>query len=210
MTANINVTQAENMAAPSLGVLRGLSRWQNMFTCRSPSVSCISPSADRHQSVRFYAAPKKKVKKEEAVPEKVEKVKRVIDNTNRHKPFGLTAWAPVDDVYVTRFYPKPVFNINVAIEMLKSFRKLDFTPENVPLYINLRLDMKLEKKKKIDPFVSTIKIPHTFREDNRVVFFTADPDNARIAIEHGASVAGGKELVQKVNNDGRGGGGLLN
>lgn len=74
------------------------------------------------------------------------KEKRKIDDRDRHKPYGLTAWAPLDDVYFVRYYPKPVFEMPVAIEMLKNFQKLDFTPENQPVYINLCLDMKLEKK----------------------------------------------------------------
>ncbi|CAB1322433.1 unnamed protein product [Coregonus sp. 'balchen'] len=70
----------------------------------------------------------------------------VVDNTGRHKPYGLTAWAPVDDVYVTRFYPKPVHETAVAVDLLKSFQMLDYTPLDQPVYINLKLDMKLEKK----------------------------------------------------------------
>lgn len=87
-----------------------------------------------------------KEKKEEKSQEKVVKEKRKIDDTDRHKPYGLTAWAPLDDVYMVRYYPKPVYEIPVAIEMLKNFQKLDFTPENQAVYINLCLDMKLEKK----------------------------------------------------------------
>ncbi len=89
---------------------------------------------------------RQKEKKDEPVQEKVVKEKKKVDDKNRHKPFGLTAWAPVDDVYMVRNYPKPVYETSVAIEMLKNFQKLDFGPENQPVYINLRLDMKLEKK----------------------------------------------------------------
>lgn len=89
---------------------------------------------------------RQKEKKEETVQEKVVKEKKKVDDKNRHKPYGLTAWAPVDDVYIVRHYPRPVYETSVAIEMLKNFQKLDFSPENQPVYINLRLDMKLEKK----------------------------------------------------------------
>lgn len=90
----------------------------------------------------------KEVKQEE----KKKKEKQKIDDTGRHKPYGLTAWAPIDDVYVVRHYPKPVYDADVAVDMLKSFQKLDFTPEDQPLFINLRLDMKLEKKVRSTPF----------------------------------------------------------
>lgn len=89
---------------------------------------------------------RQKEKKEEKVQEKVVKERKNIDDKDRHKPYGLTYWAPVDDVYMVRYYPKPVYETPVAIEMLKNFQKLDFSPENQPVYINLRLDMKLEKK----------------------------------------------------------------
>ncbi|XP_073697325.1 large ribosomal subunit protein uL1m [Garra rufa] len=191
------------MAAPSRSVLRVLPRCQSLFfTCRAPSASCSS--AHRQQCVRSYAAAtaKKKEKKEETVQEKVVKEKKKVDDKNRHKPFGLTAWAPVDDVYMVRHYPKPVYETSVAIEMLKNFQKLDFSPENQPVYINLRLDMKLEKKKKVDPFVSTIHLPHPFKLDiNKIVVFTENPDQARIAMENGAAVAGGAELVEKILAD---------
>lgn len=70
----------------------------------------------------------------------------VIDDKDRHKPFGKTAWAPVDDVYILRYYPRTIINAGDAIDMLKNFQQLDFTPMTQPLYIDLRLNMKLEKK----------------------------------------------------------------
>ncbi|KAG1958974.1 39S ribosomal protein L1, mitochondrial [Pimephales promelas] len=188
------------MAASSRSLLRVLPRCQSLFfTCRAPSVSCNSLTANRHQHVRSYAATKQKEKKEEKVQEKVVKEKKKVDDKDRHKPYGLTYWAPVDDVYMVRYYPKPVFETPVAIEMLKNFQKLDFSPENQPVYINLRLDMKLEKKKKVDPFVSIIHLPHPFKSDNnRIVVFTENPDQARIAMDNGATVAGGAELIEKI------------
>lgn len=84
--------------------------------------------------------------------EEKKKEKQKIDDTGRHKPYGLTAWAPIDDVYVVRHYPKPVYDADVAVDMLKSFQKLDFTPEDQPLFIELKLDMKLEKKVHNKPF----------------------------------------------------------
>lgn len=87
----------------------------------------------------------KKDKKDDAEKE-VKKEKRVIDDKNRHKPFGKTAWAPVDDVYVMRYYPRTLHDPAEAIDMLKKFQALDFTPHNQPVYIDLKLDMKLEKK----------------------------------------------------------------
>lgn len=85
-------------------------------------------------------------KKEEKKVKEEKKEKKVIDNTGRHKPFGLTAWAPVDDVYLSRYYPRPSHGAAEAVDMLKSFQKLDLTPPHQSVYIELKLDMKLEKK----------------------------------------------------------------
>lgn len=87
----------------------------------------------------------KKDKKEDA-EKNVKKQKTVIDDKDRHKPYGKTAWAPVDDVHILRYYPRTIYDAADAVDMLKSFQLLDFTPHKQPVYIDLKLDMKLEKK----------------------------------------------------------------
>ena len=87
----------------------------------------------------------KKDKKEDSEKE-AKKQKRVIDDTDRHKPYGKTAWAPVDDVYIMRYYPRTIYDAAESIDMLKNFQMLDFTPHEQPVYIDLKLNMKLEKK----------------------------------------------------------------
>lgn len=93
----------------------------------------------------LFVRAQKKDKKEDTEKEE-KKQKRVIDDKDRHKPFGKTAWAPVDDVYIMRYYPRTIYGAADAIDMLKNFQMLDFTPHKQPVYIDLRLNMKLEKK----------------------------------------------------------------
>ena len=95
-------------------------------------------------SVLFVRALKKDKKQDAAKDTKKEK--RVIDDKDRHKPFGKTAWVPVDDVYIVRYFPRTTYGVEDAIGMLKNFQRLDFTPHNQPVYIDLKLNMKLEKK----------------------------------------------------------------
>lgn len=157
-----------------------------------------------HLANRSYAAParaqKKKVKQKDE--EKAVKEKKPVDNTGRHKPFGLTAWVPVDDVYVARFYPRPVLPATDAILKLKQNQQLDATPLDQLVYLDLKLDMKLEKKKRVETFVSTVQLPHPFRTgQNTVIVFTEDPEQARLAREHGAHIVGGVELVDKILED---------
>ncbi|KAL7839584.1 hypothetical protein SRHO_G00262420 [Serrasalmus rhombeus] len=204
------------MAASCRSILRVLSGCQRRLLITStPSSLSASQNAARPHPIRSYAAaakpaqkPRKEkgttkdVKEEEEEKKKKKQQKQKIDDTGRHKPYGLTAWAPVDDVYLVRFYPKPVYDAEVAVDMLKNFQKLDFTPEDQPVFIDLQLDMKLEKKKKVDPFVSTVHLPHPFKNDlNKVVVFTENPEQARLATENGATIVGGAELVEKILED---------
>ncbi|KAM9359873.1 large ribosomal subunit protein uL1m [Symphorus nematophorus] len=184
-----------------LKVLAGCQR--QLLRAGAPAYAGASQTAPRNLPVRTFAAVKalKKDKKEDT--EKDEKrQKRVIDDTGRHKPYGKTSWAPVDDVYVMRYYPRTIYDAAEAIDMLKNFQMLDFTPHKQPVYIDLRLNMKLEKKKKVDPFVSTVHLPHPFKtEMNKVLVFTEDANQAKVAQENGAVFAGGVELIQPILHD---------
>ncbi|XP_026178411.1 large ribosomal subunit protein uL1m [Mastacembelus armatus] len=174
-----------------------------LLSTSGPTYTGVTQTAQRSLPVRTFAAVKALKKNKKEAPEKeVKKEKRVIDDKDRHKPFGKTAWAPVDDVYILRYYPKAIHDAADAIDMLKKFQVLDFTPHNQPVYLNLRLDMKLEKKKKVDPFVSTVQLPHCFKtEMNRVLVFTEDANQAKVAQENGAAFTGGAELIQQILDD---------
>ncbi|XP_039658954.1 39S ribosomal protein L1, mitochondrial [Perca fluviatilis] len=183
------------------GVVAGCQR--QLLRAGGPAYTGVLHTALRNPPIRSFAAVKalRKDKKEDTEKE-VKKEKRVIDDKDRHKPYGKTAWAPVDDVYVMRYYPRTIYNAADAIDMLKKFQMLDFTPHKQPIYIDLRLDMKLEKKKKVDPFVSTVHLPHPFKtEMNKVLVFTEDVNQAKVARENGAVFAGGAELIQPILDD---------
>lgn len=94
----------------------------------------------------FFLIVRAQKKDKTEVTEEPKKQKTVINDENRHKPYGKTAWVPVDDVYISRFYPRTIYDAAEAVDMLKNFQKLDFTPHEQPVYIDLRLNMKLEKK----------------------------------------------------------------
>ncbi|XP_061622854.1 39S ribosomal protein L1, mitochondrial isoform X1 [Phyllopteryx taeniolatus] len=182
--------------------------WKAVAGCRRHLLNGGVPALPAFPSsnipIRTFAAVKswKKGKKEEAATPEVKKEKMVVNDSDRHKPFGKTAWAPVDDVYILRYYPRTVYSAAEALALLKSFQALDFTPRDQPVYMDLKLDMKLEKKKKIDPFVSTVHLPHPFKTDvNKVLVFTEDAHQKKVAQEGGASFVGGAELVQQILDD---------
>ncbi|NWR89667.1 RM01 protein, partial [Furnarius figulus] len=103
---------------------------------------------------------------------------------------------PVDDVYLTWLYRRPVYGLEQAVGMLKRFQELDFTHPRQFVYINVFLDMAL-KKKKLDPFSGAVVFPHRFTEEvNKVLVFTENMQEAEIARESGAAIVGGVELVK--------------
>ncbi|XP_029365806.1 large ribosomal subunit protein uL1m [Echeneis naucrates] len=187
--------------------------WKVLAGCRRhllsvgiPTYTGVSQIAQRNIPVRTFAAARtqKKVKKEETEKEekKEVKTKRVIDDKNRHKPYGKTAWKPVDDVYILRFYPRTIHSASDAIDLLKKYQALDFTPCSQPVYVDLKLDMKLEKKKRVDAFISTVHLPHPIKtEMNKVLLFTEDANQIKVAQESGAALAGGAELIQPILDD---------
>ncbi|XP_025945869.1 39S ribosomal protein L1, mitochondrial isoform X2 [Apteryx rowi] len=80
---------------------------------------------------------------------------------------------PVDDVYLTWCYERPSYDVEVAVGMLKKFQELDFTYPKQHVYVNITLDMALQKKKKVDPFASIVLLPYRFTDEmNKVLVFT--------------------------------------
>ncbi|MEQ2196400.1 hypothetical protein XENOCAPTIV_025099 [Xenoophorus captivus] len=142
----------------SCSVLSGCQK--QLLSAGGPTYTAVFQTAPRNLPIRTFAAVKtqKKDKQEEAKKE-VKKEKKLIDDKDRHKPFGKTAWVPVDDVYVKRFYPRTIHSAADTINMLKRFQELDFTPADQPVYIDLKLDMKLEKKTPLQ-FSSTESLIH--------------------------------------------------
>uniref|UniRef100_A0A8C5LZR4 Mitochondrial ribosomal protein L1 n=1 Tax=Leptobrachium leishanense TaxID=445787 RepID=A0A8C5LZR4_9ANUR len=174
--------------------------------CRDPSLTCTIQS---WTSIRFYAATaakgrtkddkEKKGKTKKEIKAEIEEKRK---DTSRPKPYGFAAWEPTDDVYLARFYPKPLLEPETAVNLLKRYQELDFTYPKQPVYVELTLDMKLEKKKKVDQFVGYLNYPYPFTaEENKILVFTEDGDAVEIAKDNGALFAGGSELVEKVLND---------
>ncbi|OPJ89857.1 39S ribosomal protein L1, mitochondrial [Patagioenas fasciata monilis] len=109
---------------------------------------------------------------------------------------------PVDDVYLTWLYERPSYEVEEAVAMLKKFQELDFTYPKQYVYINVTLDMALQKKKKVEQFSSTVLLPYRFTDEmNKVLVFTENEQEAEIARENGAAVVGGVELIKWILED---------
>ncbi|XP_067413175.1 large ribosomal subunit protein uL1m isoform X2 [Emydura macquarii macquarii] len=172
--------------------------------------SYIFPRFDQHTSVvpclgniqlssRPYAAAKTAKKGSKDSKQKTSEAETMKKkNTYRRK----LASKPVDDVYLTWLYKRPVYEAEVAVDMLRKFQQLDFTFPKQYVYVNMTLDMTLEKKKKVDQFVSTILLPYPFaNEINKVLVFTENAEEIKIAEENGAAFVGGTELMEKILDD---------
>ncbi|NXK52495.1 RM01 protein, partial [Chauna torquata] len=148
------------------------------------------------QPARLYAAAAKNAKRgsQKAKQEETKKKKGTTRRPLMSKP--------VDDVYLTWYYKRPSYNVEEAVGMLKKFQELDFTYPKQHVYINVFLDMALQKKKKVDQLASTVLLPYRFTDEmNKVLVFTENEKEAEIARENGAAVVGGVELIKWILED---------
>ncbi|XP_075276944.1 large ribosomal subunit protein uL1m isoform X2 [Opisthocomus hoazin] len=119
------------------------------------------------QPARPYAAEAKTAKKGSQKAKKEETKKKQV---TKRRPLMSK---PVDDVYLTWYYERPSYDLEEAVGMLKKFQELDFTYPKQHVYINVFLDMTRQKKKKVDPFASTVLLPYRFTDEtNKVLVFT--------------------------------------
>ncbi|NXW66734.1 RM01 protein, partial [Eurystomus gularis] len=154
------------------------------------------PSASSEPLARAYAAAAKTSRKGSQKTRREETKKKAVP---RRRPLMSK---PVDDVYLTWLYKRPSYDLEEAVGMLKKFQELDFTYPKQHVYINVFLDMALQKKKKVDPFASTVLLPYRFTDEmNKVLVFTENEQEAEIARENGAAVVGGVELIKWILED---------
>ncbi|XP_044536069.1 39S ribosomal protein L1, mitochondrial isoform X1 [Gracilinanus agilis] len=150
---------------------------------------------------RYYVAekPAKKGKKGSKVQTKDEKT---ID-IEKLKTYCYMEGEPEDDVYLKRLFPRQIYEVEKAVNLLKRFQILDYSNPKQGIYLDLTLDMALEKKKKkLEPFASVLNFPYPFTSKiNNVMVFTEKESEIKIAEENGAAFAGGSVLIQKILDD---------
>ncbi|XP_015671866.1 39S ribosomal protein L1, mitochondrial [Protobothrops mucrosquamatus] len=147
---------------------------------------------------RKYAA--KVPRKYRRASQEKKKASELKEKDDRYKlPLPLE---PKDDVYLTWCYQKQIYDTEAALELLKKFQPLDFTPATQELYAHFTLNMASEKKKTMGPFFSTLLLPYRFTDViPKILVFTQDPKEADLASEHGAAIVGGVELINPILNE---------
>ncbi|XP_057358345.1 39S ribosomal protein L1, mitochondrial isoform X2 [Manis pentadactyla] len=151
---------------------------------------------NRHFAAAVKSTKKtKKGTKQKALDENKEEIKKI-------KSYPFMEGEPEDDVYLKRLYPRQIYEVEKAIQLLREFQILDFTNPKQGVYIDLTLDMALEKKKIVEPFASVVSFPYPFASEiNKVAVFTENASEIKIAEENGAAFAGGANLIQKILDD---------
>ncbi|XP_042323152.1 39S ribosomal protein L1, mitochondrial isoform X2 [Sceloporus undulatus] len=184
------------MAAPTLRccLKRVLTR-SHIFSKNDQHSAVLPCFANLLISHRHYAAkpakkpksdPKKKAQESEPKPKKTRFTLPLLKE-------------PVDDVYLTWCYERPVYDAEVAVDMLKKFQQLDFTSLNQPVYADITLDMAMDKKKTVEQFVGTVLLPYSFTDDiHKVLVFAEKAEDVTVARENGATFVGGIELIKPI------------
>ncbi|XP_072601625.1 large ribosomal subunit protein uL1m isoform X2 [Vulpes vulpes] len=124
--------------------------------------------SSRHFATATKPAKKtKKSMKDKASDEKKDEIEKI-------KSYSFMEGEPEDDVYLKHLYPRQIYEVEKAIQLLKKFQTLDFTNPKQGVYLDLTLDMSLGKK---------------------------NASEIKIAEENGAAFAGGTNLIQKILDD---------
>ncbi|XP_023446391.2 large ribosomal subunit protein uL1m [Dasypus novemcinctus] len=190
-----------NMAAAVRCLCRVLIHDQKHSLSRMAYQTSLSPcSVNVQVPNRHFAAVKRPEKKKKGPKEKTSDEKK--DDIEKIKSYPYMESEPEDDVYLKRLYPRQIYEVEKAIHLLKKFQILDFTYPKQGVYLDLTLDMALEKKKKVEPFTSVLNFPYPFTSEiNKVAVFTGNASEIKMAEENGAAYVGGTNLIQKILDD---------
>ncbi|XP_003414254.1 large ribosomal subunit protein uL1m isoform X2 [Loxodonta africana] len=190
------------MAAAARCLGRGLIHHQRHSLSKKAYQLSPSPCSvnilvlNRHFAAATKPAKKtKKSPKEKASDEKKDEIEKI-------KSYTYMEGEPEDDVYLRRLYPRQIYEVEKAVHLLKKYQILDFTYPKQGVYLDLTLDMSLQKKKKVEPFASVLSLPYPFTSEiNKVAVFTGNALETKIAEENGAAFAGGTSLIEKILAD---------
>lgn len=97
---------------------------------------------DNWSWICLFLRPGKKTKK--GVKDKASDEKK--DEIEKIKSYSFMEGEPEDDVYLKRLYPRQIYEVEKAFQLLKKFQALDFTNPKQGVYLDLTLDMALGKK----------------------------------------------------------------
>ncbi|XP_070544474.1 large ribosomal subunit protein uL1m-like [Ptychodera flava] len=175
-------------------------RW-NVWTATSQPILKVHPTSSKLIHCRLYATSSSESESSSDSDAEEATTEDMLSQASR--PTGYMAWHPVDDVYMLNHYPPRLLTLDEALEKLRKKSEWAFCRKaskysDRTVTVNLKLDMKLEKKKKVDIFQNIVILPHPFKEDNKVLCFTKTASDADVAKDCGADIVGGSELIDDI------------
>ncbi|XP_055346380.1 50S ribosomal protein L1-like [Paramacrobiotus metropolitanus] len=110
-------------------------------------------------------------------------------------------FTPTDNVWFQKSYMKRVCSLDEALQFHReACHPTVLNIPEAPLLLDVELNMKTDKEKFLDTVQGLVMLPHT--EDTRVrrsvIAFCKNIEDQHKALEAGADIAGGEELVTKI------------
>ncbi|XP_030035467.2 50S ribosomal protein L1 [Manduca sexta] len=168
-----------------------------------------------HTNTAYYAARKgtrakaraKKVKVEVTkvgfIPHNQRGRKEVTQVRDRHADDSYKP-LPVDDVYLLKYYRWVVYTVEDAVKAhQETHHPTMFNVPDALVYAKIEFNMEAAKKNRyIDGFVKLSLLPHPFPRDEErtILVFCKNPDLARDTVAAGATMAGGGEIIKKIQD----------
>ncbi|XP_047001588.1 39S ribosomal protein L1, mitochondrial [Schistocerca americana] len=189
-----------NMAA-TLGGIRAVTSRFLVPICYGQARNFAARKGTREKARKKKV--KVEIKKVAWVPpklrEKKDKLPLISKRLNdSHKPVSS------DDVWIGRYYQWRVYDFVEAVQCHReTHHPTMYNVPDAPLFAFIELDMSTDKKTKfVDNFTRVAGIPHPFEhgEDRSVIVFAKTQEEQKIALEAGATVAGGMELITDIQN----------
>lgn len=150
-------------------------------------------------------AKKKKVKVEEKkvgfIPHNKRNLDRTKPITSRRVDDSWKADA-TDDVYVTKFYKRKIYDFSEALQCHReTHHETVYNIPKSPLNVLIELDMHADKKNRyVEKFSRIVAIPYPYDhcEERKIVAFCKTPELQKVAMDAGALLSGGTELIKSV------------
>ncbi|XP_067943649.1 uncharacterized protein [Watersipora subatra] len=186
-----------------LTMLKTLRRTISTTPCVSRSKRLKMAGSEALPTKKVAQAPTRVVITSEEVDKLIAQKKKLIN-----PPLGDKFWTkvPVDDVWVSKYYPPKHYSLQECITMHRqSCCPAMFDNEDGVVHVNLDLCMKTAKKTKFThSYNGNILLPHRFdtgKPKRKILALSASPDELDVAKSHGVEMAGSTQLIAQIKRD---------
>nr|CAI5868231.1 unnamed protein product [Callosobruchus analis] len=129
---------------------------------------------------------------------------RFLANRKQRKVDDSWKPDPTDNVFVAKYFKWIVYPFSEAVNCHKETHHPDiYNQPKANLHLSIELDMQGEKKTRfVDDFTRIVGIPHKFDhgEPRAVLAFCKTLEMQQTAMEAGAQLSGGTELIKQIQN----------